>query len=369
MGALVALAGTARADARPRVALYTIGPGDTMFSRFGHAAVCVLDGSASTGRCYNYGTANFSTPRPLTWNMLRGRALFWLSVSDHDAMVQRYRVHDRTVYRQWLPLSPEQTVEMLRRLAADAAPEPTHYLYRHFHDNCSTRPRDLIDQVLPGRLRSASSGAASVSFRRLLRQDLAGDWPILALSELILGRPADLPRSRFEAMFLPRVLRREVEQHLGAIPEVLYRRQGPAPGGDPLHGVQILVVLAAILGIVSSAAIWWGGPHLRRLGLAVPAAVASLAGLAVIAGPLISPLPELRLNELLVVLLPTDIALVWLSRPGRRGMLAVRSIMVLAAVALSATGWLVQPVLGPVLLAGAVLVPGWLSVVRSAHQR
>src|SRR5262245_47152485 len=70
-------ASSARASAPPVVELYTMGPGDELFSAFGHAAVCVLDERTPAGRCYNYGTADFRTPLPLTWNFVRGRARFW----------------------------------------------------------------------------------------------------------------------------------------------------------------------------------------------------------------------------------------------------------------------------------------------------
>src|SRR5581483_2002964 len=94
--------------AAPRIELYTMGAGDDLFSAFGHAAICVLDEQSPRGRCYNYGTADFRTPLPLTWDFIRGRARFWVSVADLPAMLWLYRQEDRTVYRQRLALSDEQ---------------------------------------------------------------------------------------------------------------------------------------------------------------------------------------------------------------------------------------------------------------------
>ena len=351
-------------EAPAKVALYTMGPGDTAFSRFGHAAVCVFDNPSTEGRCYNYGTADFSTPVPLTWNVLKGKANFWLSVIDHDRMIQNYRRHDRTVYRQFLPLTPDQTSEMLRRLTRDATPDNKSYIYDHFEDNCSTRPRDLIDLILPGRLRAATDRDQGDTLRHFVREGLAYDLRMLALSELALGRALDAPRTRWQAMFLPRVLRQEVQKHLGAVPEVVYVRRGPDRGGDLLGGVWVLAGLALALGVPGCAAVWWGGERLRRLGLLVPAVVVSLVGLSVVIGPLISTLPEFQINELLLVLLPTDVGLAFLAGRALRRGLTVRTAMVLAAAVLSLAGWFVQPILGPLLLAGAVLVPGWLTAVR-----
>ena len=81
----------------PVIDLYTMGQGDEIFSAFGHAAICVTDGEAPRGRCYNYGTADFTTPVPLTWNFIRGRALFWVSVTDTFHMLRYYEHVGRTV--------------------------------------------------------------------------------------------------------------------------------------------------------------------------------------------------------------------------------------------------------------------------------
>jgi hypothetical protein len=91
------------------VELYTIGPGDDLFSKFGHAALCVFDEGRTGGRCFNYGTADFSTPGPLTWEVARGRAEFWVSVSPYREMLRLYLAEDRTIYRQVLPLTATTT--------------------------------------------------------------------------------------------------------------------------------------------------------------------------------------------------------------------------------------------------------------------
>ena len=61
LGLLLAIAGLA--DAPPEIDVYTMGEGDDLFSHFGHAAICVTDTYSPRGRCYNYGTADFSTSR------------------------------------------------------------------------------------------------------------------------------------------------------------------------------------------------------------------------------------------------------------------------------------------------------------------
>ena len=56
------------------------------------------------GLCYNYGTTDFSRPVGLGWDVVRGQARFWVSVSDLLGMRLSFEAQDRTLYRQVLPL-------------------------------------------------------------------------------------------------------------------------------------------------------------------------------------------------------------------------------------------------------------------------
>ena len=230
LGLLLTALGQAPTPPGARVDLYTFGPGEDVFSKFGHAALCVFDENGLSGRCFNYGTADFSTPGPLTWDVVRGRAQFWVSVAPFKEMLRVYLAQDRTFYRQPLPLTSEQVKELRERLETAALPENRHYLYDHFDDNCSTRPRDHIDAVFDGALENRS-GAHGASFRELIRKSLQDDPFIFVLVETFLGRSMDRERTEYEAMFLPRILREAVALHLGVTPEIVHARKDPAPAG------------------------------------------------------------------------------------------------------------------------------------------
>jgi hypothetical protein len=287
------------------VELYTIGPGDDLFSKFGHAALCVFDEGRTGGRCFNYGTADFSTPGPLTWEVARGRAEFWVSVSPYREMLRLYLAEDRTIYRQVLPLTATELDEMRRALTTAALPENRYYRYNHFFDNCSTRPRDHIDVATRGAL-SREAGSHHATFRALIRESLEDDAGTFLLSELFLGRLLDSPRSEFENMFLPRVLREAVDRHLGITPQVVYRRRAP-PGVSPIvpHGL----ALALGIGVASAFGILAGPLWLSRLLRGAYGSIFGLFASLLVILAFISPLPELRANELLLVFWPSDVFL------------------------------------------------------------
>jgi hypothetical protein len=354
---------TAQAAEPPRIDLYTMGPGEETFTRFGHAAICVTDDRTPQGRCYNYGTADFSTPVPLTWNFVRGRAMFRVSVQDLQRMVAAYVRQDRSIWRQRLPLPPARAQEIADALEASTAQAVRFYRYHHFNDNCTTRVRDLLDRALGGALSNDRARHEGDSFRAYARAGFGGDVPLLLAAELLLGRPADERTSPWQAMFLPEVFRREVAARLGAQPELVYARQGPPPSGSMLLGRGALAgagVLLAVLTLLGARL----GRRARAATLATAGFTLGLAGLVLWALAVLSTFPELRWNEALLCLWPTDL---WLPWAGRRYLLVRLGALGLVAL-LSLVGALVQP-LGAVLVLCAAPLAATLATRREAPRQ
>lgn len=329
---------SAQTDADPEVSLVTMGPGEDVFSRFGHAALCVRDTQTPQGRCYNYGTAEFASFEGLLWDVLRGRARFWVSVVDEPHMIEEYaRVEDRTVWRQVLPYPVEARRRLAYRLAWDALPEHRFYVYHHYRDNCTTRLRDHLDAVSDGALSSARSRATERTWRERTLEGLSSDVRLLGLAELLLGRTLDATMNRWEEMFLPAVLREEVQRATGVAPVVLSTRAHPLPEGEPGRGLGLLGGVGALLAVLGLGA---GQRRSRALSLgsrALLVTALTLLGALVWGMAAASPLPELRVNAMVLVLAPTDLALAWPSTWGTYGRARlVGLVLVLAAWSLGA---------------------------------
>jgi hypothetical protein len=347
-----------RAEAAPVVELYTMGQGDEIFSAFGHAAICVRDRDA--GRCYNYGTADFSTPVPLTWNFIRGRALFWVSVTNTPRMLAYYASVGRAVFRQILPLDDATAARIAVALAASAEEHVKYYRYHHFDDNCTTRIRDIIDRATDGRLSRERSDRV-LTFRQWARQGFAGDWPLLAAVELLLGRSADRRTDSWQAMFLPSELRAEVARVFTAPPVLIVAGRPRPPAGATWLGLFAYVVG----GVILAFALWLGTRLGRRPYLAALSTVGfvlGLVGTVLWALAALSTFPELTRNEALLAFWPTDFALPFLGGRRLRRYLDVR-LVVLGLVVLGHLGLLVQP-LAPTFLALLPLVA--LRLIRTA---
>jgi hypothetical protein len=349
------LAGLVLAASQPlfsatRIDLYTVGPGDDLFSKFGHAALCV-----EGGLCYNYGTSDFSRPVGLGWEVVRGRARFWVSVSDLETMLLSFELEDRTIYRQRLPLTEKQALGLSRALEKDALPENRAYVYNHFLENCSTRPRDHIDGATGGALRRVELEGIG-SFRDYAAEGLSRASAVLVpASDFLMGRWIDHPIDAYAAMFLPDVLREGVSSALKAPQEVVYQRSGP-PLASRVKGARA-ASLAVSLGLSAMFLVSLAlGERARRFFRKSGAILLGSLGTALLSAAIVSVLPELRRNELLLVFFPLDFVL----RSANRAFVASYSTMRLAVLALVAllrgAGVLIQPLWPFWILSAAVLL-------------
>lgn len=340
----------------PEAVLLTMGPGDELYSRFGHAAL-LLRWPDGPDVVFNYGYAEFEDPG-LVWAFLRGRARFWVARAGLHTTLDEYSRQDRTVYYQQLELSVAQRRELARLLEHQSRPENRSYVYHHFHDNCSTRLRDLLDRITDGALARRLKGrpGPAPTLRQLVRQGFAGRLVLLLAVDTVLGRTLDRRLDRWEAAFLPRELRRDAtEVKLAGGPltgEVLqlYERRGGDPlASDPLAAVKLLWLAAGLALLLGLAMILLARRRSRWAGLPllVLSLVGGLVGLLVWGVVALASLPELRLNEIALLLWPTDLALVW---PGVRWLagrstagrlLRVYATARLSVVALVAVGHLV----------------------------
>jgi hypothetical protein len=210
MAAVCALAlGASRAHAQPgedlTISMLTFGPGDHPFFKFGHNALWVQP-RGDRGLVFNFGTFAFDQPN-LIPKFLKGRLMYWLSVSPVEPALYSYEASNRTIEVQELDLTPAERVDLYQRLIENSRPDKRAYLYDYFWDNCSTRVRDAIDLTLGGKVKAVAQGPASMSLRdNALRMTADLPWEYVGL-HFGLGSPTDRPMTRWQEAFLPEKLR------------------------------------------------------------------------------------------------------------------------------------------------------------------
>lgn len=283
----------AEPGAELRVWLVTIGPGPAVWERFGHNALRVLDTTTGRDVSYNWGIFDFEQPGFVP-RFLRGRMLYMMAAFPSEPMIEAYVRAGRHVVAQELDLSPAEKIALRDRAEWNALPQNRDYPYNYFLDNCSTRARDLLDNVLGGTLQARFGDAPSgTTWRDQIRRLTADDPLLFTGMDVLLGRPGDASISVWEEMFLPMTLRdalRDVTRTVagaGARPLVLSEVEvSPALRPDPETtpaGTGAFLLLGLLLG--GSFAVWGtlvarGCCAWARVALAVVGAAWSLvAGL------------------------------------------------------------------------------------------
>ncbi len=326
----------------PQIDLYTMGVGDDVVEKFGHAALCTrYANSPNRDRCYNYGTTNFLDPAGLGWSFVRGRARFWVSITTPTKMMDLYIRRDRTVWIQELPLSPEQASAVADKLHYDSLKANRYYVYHHYFDNCTTRIRDILDEHSGGLLSDKNNSGFGATYRELSRRGFAESTGLLVASDYVLGRIGDTEPSVYQAMFLPTVLREQVRSRMGAEPMVLYEREGAEPSREP----GMIRIYMLLFGLILVMPIWVRARHgsVGRFALAPAAIYLSLVGILLWALAVLSPLPMARYNEALLLYVPFDLVLFWLGPRARSYYCRVRVLIVLLATIAASIGLLSQP--------------------------
>jgi hypothetical protein len=192
------------------ISLATFGPGDDLPSWWGHTALVVEDQRLQHGRLYNYGMFGFSTG--FVHKFVQGRLEFWVGEDSVVGTYAFYKQLDRDVRIQYLNLTPEQSKQIAEALAVNVMPENREYLYQHYDDNCSTRPRDIIDRAVGGALSVQSLKPARMSLREQTRRYSQVFLPMSLVLDYLQNDILDRPITQREEGFLPDELERQLDQ-------------------------------------------------------------------------------------------------------------------------------------------------------------
>lgn len=219
------------------VSLITCGPGTELYEGFGHTAVLVYDKELGIEKVYNYGTFDFNQPN-FYLNFTRGHLLYTLATSRFSRFVRAYMSYDRSVVEQRLNLTLAQRQAVFEKLEWNALPENADYLYDYFYDNCSTRPRDVIENALGGIIvyDTAHVELPRKTIRELVGRCIKRDMPWGDLGiDICLGAPMDKVATAREYTYLPEELEKAFDHAYLALTDtmlplvaeklVLYRAQ------------------------------------------------------------------------------------------------------------------------------------------------
>lgn len=190
-----------REGERISVSLITYYPGSIEYELYGHAGIKVswADGS---GIFYNYGIFDFNAPN-FVYRFIKGETDYMVKGYSTEYMLHGYS--RRKVVEQVLNLSQEQAQLAYKYLAHNALPWNATYRYNYVLDNCSTRPRDIIEFATGGTLEYPAM-QDTTTFRKMMHHYNANySWSQFGI-DMALGTGLDRTITYREQMFVPMVL-------------------------------------------------------------------------------------------------------------------------------------------------------------------
>lgn len=311
-----------------RLSLLTCAPGEEIYSLFGHTAIRYEHPARGIDVVFNYGMFSFNTPNFMLRFAL-GQTDYQLGVTSYQRFASEYEYFDRSVWQQTLNLTAEEKQKLIALLETNYQPENRTYRYNFFYDNCATRPRDIIEESIVGKVlypTDIPQASETKTFRDLVHECTQGHpWAQFGI-DFCVGSEADRPITDRQMMFVPSYLMnffagaRMAERPLILDTEIVVDCELTEQSEEdhlptPLQSALILFILTAaatIYGLKKKKNLW--GIDL------VLFATAGIAGCVIAFLALFSEHPAVSANFLLLVFHPLQLlALPWMINAERKG--------------------------------------------------
>lgn len=184
------------------IGLITCTPHEEIYSLYGHTALRYHNLRTRQDLVFNYGVFNYKAPHFVARFVL-GKTDYELGVIPFAPFCKYYKDWGSEVIEQVLDLTNEEKERITKALALNLRPENSVYRYNFFYDNCSTRPRDIIEHNMMGDIIYSPREDYSPSYRAMIHE-LTGhhEWASFG-NDLLLGFKADTHTDYRQQEFLP----------------------------------------------------------------------------------------------------------------------------------------------------------------------
>jgi hypothetical protein len=185
-----------------QLSLLTVMPrAKAVYTIYGHSALRIYSPSRTIDAVLNWGTFDSSRPH-FIYRFLMGQTDYFLSATATPHFISAYKAGNSTVVEQVINIPDSMKTSLLQMLQTCLLPENVDYRYNMFFDNCTTRPRDIIEQFCGGTLVYPQQ-TCPVTIRTSIHR-CTEHYPWMQFGiDLLTGSGADSLISRRTEMFLP----------------------------------------------------------------------------------------------------------------------------------------------------------------------
>ena len=194
---------------KAQISLLTSSPYEgEVFTVYGHAALRLKDEPRKMDLVFNYGIFSFEKPN-FIYRFAKGETDYMLGVMKYSDYIIEYQLRGSTVTEQVLNLSPVEKERIWGALLKNYEPENREYRYNFFFDNCATRPAQLIENNVVGKVDYCWNPEPK-TFRDVINYCTRNHSWLTFGCDLALGSPTDRTMTPHEMLFLPEYLKEAV---------------------------------------------------------------------------------------------------------------------------------------------------------------
>ncbi|MBD8348319.1 DUF4105 domain-containing protein [Dysgonomonas sp. HGC4] len=185
-----------------KVSLLTSAPWEKeVYALFGHTAIRIQDPINQFDLVFNYGLFSFDSPNFML-RFIKGETDYMVGAENFNRYISEYKSRGVGITEQVFNLTQQEKQAVFDALAINSLPENRVYRYNYFYDNCSTRPRDIIENNIHGTIHYTPTKEKQ-TYRDLVHECVwAQPWVRFGI-DLVIGADADKEITDRQKKFLP----------------------------------------------------------------------------------------------------------------------------------------------------------------------
>ena len=323
------------------ISLLTCGPGQEVWSYYGHTALRIEDHAHGNDVAVNWGMFSFDQDY-FVLRFVFGLTDYQIGIIPMERFLMEYSMEGRWVKQQRLALTRSEKIQILTAIEKNNQEENRTYRYNFFDDNCTTRARNMVINHLATDCTDFEIKETPSTYRdEIHRLNTQHRWARFG-NDLLLGFKADLPINKQEWEFLPENLSKDFEVEArkdtailmqksiteAYVPETSYIKLVDStfylipPQAQVIESesitprtialcIMIMVVLLSVMELFTKKNFWWLDTTLLVL--------TGLPGLILVA-MVFSLHPTVQINFQMFILNPLNLIFAWsVSKKMRQG--------------------------------------------------
>jgi hypothetical protein len=231
-----------------KVELWTVQPGVTLTTAFGHSAIRVYFNKEYDENDYYLEFGMYDPSVAFIISVLKGDAVYKVNVIPTEVAYTAWDSSGRGVHSIVFNLEPAQKEKLLKEILDVYQKNKDGYLYHNFTNNCVTFIRDILSNSLQQKLGYKYREEKRDTWReRVIPYSSSIVW--LNFSEVLLfDRDTDIQRDEYELTYLPDDLEKAVENSNLSFEkkEVLPHRWPPQPNNGHVLWIIIFLTILAL---------------------------------------------------------------------------------------------------------------------------